>query len=331
MRALLLAVRFAQSCGDTPDPLGLGMSCWDLKHYCDGGKWQDIMVDLCCHQCTFGEPAPQPSDPRDEPQDDPRDDPRDDPQGDDPEAEPERDAPREEPKEAVLGDRDRITGSSGSSECAADGGRLLLAPIAMAAMASAKAMAPKAGYWLLNEALSNLVGYGMGAVLETWFEPAAATHSATETCTDPCRPYPTAADGAEFCSKTVHSHRVHCSAMANAKLRDQFAYVLWEKLLLDEEFKKSVDSPICRDSMIDTICLDAFPHCHCDDKTAYLIACRNVNYCLAGSGRPELDCENSFELAESEGECKTEALECTTDRVVESTAAPWLALAVLAA
>lgn len=155
-------------------------------------------------------------------------------------------------------------------------------------------LAAVAGKFLVNAALSAAVGYGVEKVLEMWFDPAEHVHSGTAKCVDVCRPYPDTAT-ASFCGNTVHSHRVHCSLTGReAKTRDQFAYVSWEKLLLDETFKKFAESsPICKASFIDSLCLDAFPHCHCDDLTACNIACRNMNLCLSGEGKREISCDQA--------------------------------------
>lgn len=156
-------------------------------------------------------------------------------------------------------------------------------------------MAVVAGKFLLQSALGAAVGYGTEQLLDMWFDPVQAVHSANARCTpDVCIPYPDIVT-AEFCGKTVHSHRVHCSLTGReAVTRDQFAYVSWEKLLLDPTFKEFADSsPICKASFIDALCLDAFPHCHCDDRTACEIACRNMNLCLSGQGKNEIDCAKS--------------------------------------
>lgn len=158
----------------------------------------------------------------------------------------------------------------------------------------AKVAVAKIGQKLLKMGLEAAVGFGTNELLDMWFDPSESVHSANARCTDVCRPYPNP-QLAEFCGSTVHSHRIHCSISGrDIKIRDQFAYIMWEKMLIDRTFKDFAESvPICKASFIDLLCLDAFPHCHCDDRTACEISCRNMNLCLAERDKNLIDCQQA--------------------------------------
>ena len=53
---------------------------------------------------------------------------------------------------------------------------------------------------------------------------------------------------------------------------------------------------VCQNSVLDGLCIDAFPSCYCNEKTAYMMACRNLRDCgeaIFGSSAADLpDCDS---------------------------------------
>jgi len=96
-------------------------------------------------------------------------------------------------------------------------------------------------------------------------------------------------------------------------VRDGYARNLSKNLLLklDQNLSTSM-SEICRKSIKDSICLDAFPHCHCDDLTAWLITCEAVNLCMASMGNQPLDCKSTISAKISSTSCAKKTFDCET-------------------
>lgn len=143
-----------------------------------------------------------------------------------------------------------------------------------------------------------LMGYGTPELLamsRQWLAPVTSVHPATARCTpEVCRPYPSNRT-ISFCNQTVQdkAYRVHCSlAGEKARSRDDFVRVFFEAMpFYDAPFKQFIESsPVCKASFIDSLCLDAFPHCHCDDIKVCEVSCWSMNLCLRTQEREEIDC-----------------------------------------
>merc|ERR1711988_1447178 len=88
--------------------------------------------------------------------------------------------------------------------------------------------------------------------------------------------------------------------MGEATKRDELAARIWATLTEDGTMKGLIDgSDACRDGVMDALCLDAFPPCHCDDQSTCKFACRNLNYCLGEAA--QIDCDSY---------CHMENLDC---------------------
>jgi hypothetical protein len=93
-----------------------------------------------------------------------------------------------------------------------------------------------------------------------------------------------------------------------ANLRDREAQIILRNIEENPDMCELMESHVvCRNSVIDSVCLDAFPACMCADRTACLMACRNVNDCgkELGRGLPgklpfsmQKDCDDICDMVE---------------------------------
>lgn len=170
--------------------------------------------------------------------------------------------------------------------------------------------AKQLGKWLLNAVASAIIGKGVEELIDGWIGEGDAVNTESKFCSDVCRPYPTS-EKAPFCNFHSHDHRIHCSVDGEAELRDREAKVLWQKMELDPDMGPVLSSSvICYDTFKDSFCLDAFPHCHCNDKTACNIVCRNMNTCLRDQKKSTvIDCE----VACATESCAMQTMNCDSD------------------
>jgi len=127
------------------------------------------------------------------------------------------------------------------------------------------------GEWATGEVLDKTV---------SWFSNTGS-ETGSQQRTGDCIPYPK--EFASFCASR-HEHRVSCIFKDQnlAMLRNIEAEKAWKELKDDAHMQKVIGSHrVCSNTVLDSICLDAFPMCYCsEDLTPCLIACNNFNDCL---------------------------------------------------
>lgn len=96
-----------------------------------------------------------------------------------------------------------------------------------------------------------------------------------------CTSYPV--KKAEWCHRLGHSHQVPVALNDPnfAELREMNVKLTWSKMQNENTIKQLIDeSDVCKWSVQDALCLDAFPPCDRTDLTPCSLACRNVKGCF---------------------------------------------------
>lgn len=145
------------------------------------------------------------------------------------------------------------------------------------------------GKWIAGAVGGSVVGWSIEYFLDTvfssdWVGPLSGDGSTVSELLGACAPYPKS-HVANWCSKQAkHAHRVP-TVLGDDNLaahRDSEAELLWQKFITNsatQQMREIMNShPICKYSIIDGLCLDAFPGC-CAEMTACRLVCRNVALC----------------------------------------------------
>jgi len=159
--------------------------------------------------------------------------------------------------------------------------------------------------------LAQQTGRTLSAVIDTSRDGKIFTSKVTQDLASKkgCVQYPI--KQAEWCHRLGHNHRVPASFQDPnfSELREMNIKLIWQKMQQDNAMDKLIaSSDVCKWSVQDALCLDAFPLCDTSDLTPCSLACRNVKGCfhdLFGSGNTEKSEERLKSYVEQCGEmCK---------------------------
>lgn len=194
-------------------------------------------------------------------------------------------------------------------------GRQLVAPVAVGV---GVAVARWVGGEIIGAVVDRVAGEAIDNIVSHIIPPADQATPMMVECGSVCRDYP-ADDQAPFCttiSDPPPSHRIMCTVKARATERDDMARRMWNEIMENAKMAAIVDGDKrCQHDMQASICLDAFPQCHCDDLTLCNHICINVNHCLNAHtdkliDTKPLDCDELCSKSEEEGKCTAEDIMC---------------------